>query len=1315
MKKYERIITIILLTIISFSNIGTPMAYAAQTGMISLPKANTQVNNTTPVVLPSFVQPQTGSVLGASTSLLQVGTQELDLQQQGNSGSAFQRTPIRMVAMAKKVYRTDEDVQLAVVNPDDEAFTTSVKDSAGAPVSVPVTESNNGTTTTVDLAASDKIKPGTYHVTVTDNQGQNYTQDFSWGVLALNTDKSEYHPQETGDIAMAVLNDKGDMVCDANVQLQITNTQAGINDLLSTSATTSADMITVNPQCQKHDFSLQPDYEAHYKFGPAGTYNFNLTATTTNGTHTINDSINVTNQIPFDVQRVSATRIYPLDTYPMTFNITAHKDFSGTVTETVPEDFTITPATASAQTNSYDDMQTVYLNTNDPAAKLQQSIDASGSGGLVMPFHGDYPITQGFGAQMTDPTLQEFYTHYGLAGHDGIDFGVPMDTPLYAVDDGNIIWSGPGDYGVTVIISHRWGQSYYGHLSNTSVKVGDPVTKGQLIGYSGESGEATGPHLHFGMKPNNPDMKNGYYGKVDPMPYLPYGHQGQDTSLLGPSLSLPSTVLSASTSADSASDSAAVSATPTPTPTTVTPSAAPQVSVSPTPTLTPSSNPSTSSGSATGSATLTVSPTSTPVPNSNFSVLDKQIQENEALANAANTEEVKVITWHVTLKKGESTVLGYNYEAPHVSPQFYLLGPMQFYTKGSNKVVFQEQRQWEIASDDVGIEWYSNNTGNKFNGYSWQYRKKISVNALTPVTPALDAHAEHDGNTASVTSATITTLTVSASDPNEILILGVGLFDNTPGGVTVSTVTKPTWGAQTFTKLSGSLFDASNVRDDEIWYLVAPATGNHTLTVTFTGTTQYVIGAADYYNVNQTTPFGAVNTVSGTTSHGTFAISNPIASGPNQLPIDMVAWDAATTIGASGTGQVEVWNHDAGTPSSASSYAPSAGASTTLSWSDANNEGYESIGVSLQPASVTLSNFPVLVSLTSDTNLSNHAQGSGADILFTDSTGETLLPYEIGSYSSGTLYAWVKVSSLSSTSGTTIYMYYGNPSATGNTTSNINNTWNSNYVAVYHFSNGSFSNSASGSFALTNNSTTNDSSSPTGGGRAFNGSSQYLSLGSDSILQNVSGWTYTVWVKPAAFTSTSDCTPTCWAGNPVIASEIHNDAGNGFFRGELNLFTDTTHSFSKTFGTIARAPDSEGRQGNEVNINNLMSTGSWQFLATTVNVGSNAMLQYYNGNSQTTSGSVAFTNSTTDNTTIDTFRIGYDGNTFYNGSIAEVRVSHGVLPPGWISNEYSNENAPGSFYSVGGEETKIYAPTMAQVMRHGEWFSAEGAVQPFVF
>src|SRR3972149_6789274 len=95
-------------------------------------------------------------------------------------------------------------------------------------------------------------------------------------------------------------------------------------------------------------------------------------------------------------------------------------------------------------------------------------------------------------------------------------------------------------------------------------------------------------------------------------------------------------------------------------------------------------------------------------------------------------------------------------------------------------------------------------------------------------------------------------------------------------------------------------------------------------------------------------------------------------------------------------------------------------------------------------------NFPVLVNLTSDASLATNAQADGDDILFTSSGGATQLSHEIEKYgsSTGALVAWVKVTSLPSSTDTVIFMYYGNGSATSQ--QNATAVWDANYTAVWH-------------------------------------------------------------------------------------------------------------------------------------------------------------------------------------------------------------------------------------------------------------------------
>src|SRR5579885_11514 len=426
-------------------------------------------------------------------------------------GSALIRQPAVVQKLLRHNFKMDETIQLTVSNATADKVKAWLTDWKGQTVNTVFIDKqtvNTQTAITVDPPAVG-FKPGKYTLHITDPDGHTTTQDFTWGVLALNTNKSVYTPDETAKIAMAVLDDKGATVCDAKVQLQITNPQSASTQTLST----DNGKITITPQCNSHALSLTPDYEASYQVAGAGQYAMTLTATTKNGTYSIDDSIDVADSVPFDVERSTATRIYPPNRYPVIFHIKANQDFTGTVTEYAPANFDISPyATGSAQTYTSSSLQVPPVNT-------EQQFGVS-SVMLSRPFSGSYPLEQGFGAKMTDPEEAPYYASFGLAGHDGLDFGLPSGTPVLAADDGVVSLAGDGAYGITVVIDHSWGKSYYGHLSKVLVKVGDKVSRGFEIGLSGATGHVTGPHLHFGIKPKNPDMANGYYGKVDPMPYL---------------------------------------------------------------------------------------------------------------------------------------------------------------------------------------------------------------------------------------------------------------------------------------------------------------------------------------------------------------------------------------------------------------------------------------------------------------------------------------------------------------------------------------------------------------------------------------------------------------------------------------------------------------------------------------------------------------------------------------------------------------------------------------------------------------------------
>lgn len=121
------------------------------------------------------------------------------------------------------------------------------------------------------------------------------------------------------------------------------------------------------------------------------------------------------------------------------------------------------------------------------------------------PFEGSYPITQGYGGTDTS------------AFHTGIDYALPLGTPVLASEDGTVTFAGwdPTGYGFDVIIQHPDGNAtLYAHLNMMPpVRIGQQIKRSQVIGYSGSSGNSTGPHLHFEARKNADDYKSHF----DPM------------------------------------------------------------------------------------------------------------------------------------------------------------------------------------------------------------------------------------------------------------------------------------------------------------------------------------------------------------------------------------------------------------------------------------------------------------------------------------------------------------------------------------------------------------------------------------------------------------------------------------------------------------------------------------------------------------------------------------------------------------------------------------------------------------------------------
>ncbi len=155
------------------------------------------------------------------------------------------------------------------------------------------------------------------------------------------------------------------------------------------------------------------------------------------------------------------------------------------------------------------DQENLSQEINDAEEKLRQSFDpnllpSKRPGVIAWPVK----LKKDGGAGLITQHYGELSKLYKSGWHNGLDIGTPIGTPVFAAAEGRVIAVDNNDrsswqryqYGQYILIEHQNNLStIYAHLSAVDVKKGDVVTRGQLIGYSGNSGYSTGPHLHFGV------------------------------------------------------------------------------------------------------------------------------------------------------------------------------------------------------------------------------------------------------------------------------------------------------------------------------------------------------------------------------------------------------------------------------------------------------------------------------------------------------------------------------------------------------------------------------------------------------------------------------------------------------------------------------------------------------------------------------------------------------------------------------------------------------------------------------------------------
>jgi len=311
--------------------------------------------------------------------------------------------------------------------------------------------------------------------------------------------------------------------------------------------------------------------------------------------------------------------------------------------------------------------------------------------------------------------------------------------------------------------------------------------------------------------------------------------------------------------------------------------------------------------------------------------------------------------------------------------------------------------------------------------------------------------------------------------------------------------------------------------------------------------------------------------------------------------------------------------------------------------------------------------FPVLVSLSGNwlkTTATDPTNGrienaNGYDIIFRESDGTTPLDHEIENYdgTNGILVAWVRVDSLSKSSNTTIYMYYGNKCITS-ATENPTNVWDTDYEGVWHLEE-SVADEGTVTDAHEDSTSNNNDGDQKGndetGGKIANGqvfdSNDYIDVASISAPTDK---TFTLWIYANALTvdryetliEFGDDLP--WFGVAAKWIELYKE-----------------HPYSNT----------------------QISTGQWYHIAYTSDSGTNTAKIYLNGSEDIAGGSDQTANTDTGSGMGIAFG---SGDLHFRGIIDEVRVSSAARSADWIKTLYNNQNDPGDvgspgFYSVGNE------------------------------
>lgn len=298
-----------------------------------------------------------------------------------------------------------------------------------------------------------------------------------------------------------------------------------------------------------------------------------------------------------------------------------------------------------------------------------------------------------------------------------------------------------------------------------------------------------------------------------------------------------------------------------------------------------------------------------------------------------------------------------------------------------------------------------------------------------------------------------------------------------------------------------------------------------------------------------------------------------------------------------------------------------------------------------------LTDYPTLVKLTSSNFDFAKAQTNGQDVRFTDSGGQTLLSYDREKHDAAGQEAiyWVKIPSVSSSTDTVFYVYYGNISATDG--EDQNNVWDASTVMVQHLSETSgthFDATANGNNGTAQGGIVQGAAGQIDGADDFPGTNSYIDCGNAASVQIAGPITVSAWIKVDSWVSQAG----------IVGKLIHAADREGF---ALRLHETNAGIFDFSIGQNWGA-------WNRAISTTPMSSGQWYYVVGTYD--GTTIRVYLNGTEEGTAGYSGGIVDSQSNLLIGRKNVAYAD--AFDGMIDEARVYNSAKSAAWIKADYSS-------------------------------------------